>query len=79
MLKEHIKSAEIYSTGYARDCELVTNYGKCGPNTWIIRPCGREANYERALVHLDGFTVLTAICAHHASEESAKIAEWERA
>ena len=66
MQKQDIKSFNIYHAGFARDCEIVTNYGKISPNEWAIRPCGREANYERRLVHKDGFAVLTSICAYHA-------------
>ena len=69
MQKQDIKSFEIYHTGFSRDCEIVTNYGKISTNTWAIRPCGREANYERKLAHKDGFTVLTALCSKHAAKD----------
>ena len=72
MKAEYIRSMKVYHTGYARDCERVENHGKCGPNTWSIVPCGREANFEREIIDVEGFRVISALCQDHAQADIDK-------
>lgn len=66
---QDIKTFEIYHTGFARSCEIVSVTKRAASYSTIVRSCGGEANYERKLVHKDGFTIFTALCSRHVSAD----------